>query len=381
MADFFHLTDFLQPVSLSDIAGDIVYKNGQYGNVLRIFSEEFPDLSDVDIVIAGSTEIRGCRPGKNRPDLLNKIRREFYQQFCWHKDLKIADIGDVKPGKTLADSYAALRIITREITEAGKKLLIVGGGHDLTLGMYQGITGENHPFVEITSVDALFDLDMEAINRSSNFLMELLTGEPNYVKHYNHIAFQSYYVHPSMLETIDKLRFDCYRVGMVKEDIEEMEPAIRNSSLFSFDIAAIAHPWAPGGAISPNGLNGEEACTLMQYAGMSSQLKVAGIFGYEEREEDRLCITERQISQMIWYFIDGVWKKSCEADISIKEAYNEYYIQFSDMETAFMQNKRSGRWWMQLPDKTMIPCSYKDYIMASRNEIPERWLRTQERNF
>ena len=56
--------------------------------------------------------------------------------------------------------------------------------------------------------------------------------QPNYLRHYNHIAFQSYYVHPRMLETMDKLRFDCFRVGHVKESIEEMEPVIRNSDLF-----------------------------------------------------------------------------------------------------------------------------------------------------
>src|SRR5690606_37873163 len=187
------------PVSLSEIAGDINFKNGQYGSVLRIYSGDFPDLSDVDIVIAGSTERRGSHPGKTEAHFLNKIRAEFYQQYCWHKDLMIADIGNILPGKSLSDSYAAIRLLTKELTEAGKKLLIIGGSHDLSLGMYQGISGENKPMVEVTCVDAVFDLDMEALDRSSNFLMELLTGEPNYVKHYNHIAFQSYYVHPSML--------------------------------------------------------------------------------------------------------------------------------------------------------------------------------------
>ena len=33
----------------------------------------------------------------------------------------------------------------------------------------------------------------------------------------------------------------------------------------------------------------------------------------------------------------------------------------------------------QLPDKQFIACSYKDYLLASSNEIPERWLRAQER--
>src|SRR5690348_17722634 len=50
---------------------------------------------------------------------------------------------------------------------------------------------------------------------------------------------------PQMLETMDKLRFDCYRLGKVKEQIEEVEPVIRNSNMISFDIAAIKHSDAP----------------------------------------------------------------------------------------------------------------------------------------
>jgi hypothetical protein len=34
---------------------------------------------------------------------------------------------------------------------------------------------------------------------------------------------------------------------------------------------------------------------------------------------------------------------------------------------------------MQLPDNKYIACSYQDYLLASNNEIPERWLRAQER--
>jgi len=33
-----------------------------------------------------------------------------------------------------------------------------------------------------------------------------------------------------------------------------------------------------------------------------------------------------------------------------------------------------------MPDKKFIACSHNDYIKASLNEIPERWLRVQERN-
>ena len=63
-----------------------------------------------------------------------------------------------------------------------------------------------------------------------------------------------------------------------------------------------------------------------------------------------------------------------------RDSFNEYHMAFAEVETTFLQSKKTGRWWMQLPDKQFIACSYKDYLLASSNEIPERWLRAQERS-
>ncbi len=206
----------------------------------------------------------------------------------------------------------------------------------------------------------------------------MLTVEPNMVRHYNHIGFQSYFVHPRMLETMDKLRFDCYRVGTVKEQLDEMEPVIRNSQLLSFDIAAIRHSDAPASHCSPNGLSGEESCNLMRYAGLSSELRTLGIFGYSP-EKDLHHLTSLQIAQMIWYFIDGKSRARQEASLKDLQHFNEYHTAFAEVDTVFLQSKKTGRWWMQLPDGRLVACSYNDYLTASHNDIPERWLRAQER--
>jgi hypothetical protein len=182
-----------------------------------------------------------------------------------------------------------------------------------------------------------------------------------------------------MLETMDKLRFDCYRVGTVKETIEEMEPVIRNSSLFSFDMSALAHAYAPANSVSPNGLNGEDACALMRYAGMSPNINSIGIYGFDSAH-DKDDLTAKQIAHMIWYILDGRSRGRKEVELDQRDSFNEYHIAFAEVETTFLQSKKTGRWWMQLPDKNFIACSYKDYLLASSNEIPERWLRAQERN-
>lgn len=377
MSDHLNISDFLTPVNLAAITHDEGFKEGQLGKIADVYQDEFPDLDEAQLVIVGCGEQRGSGLIHGQSQAPDIIRRHFYSLFYWHTDIKIADVGNIRTGSLFTDSYAALKTVVQELMNDGKTVIILGGSHDLTLSQYHAYA-ENKKLIEASCVDALIDLNLESPFRHENFLMEMLTGEPNILRHYNHIAFQSYYVHPRMLETMDKLRFDCYRVGSVKETIDEMEPVIRNSNMFSFDVSAIASAYAPANAISPNGLNGEEACVLMRYAGMSPNVNSIGIYGYDV-QHDKDDLTAKQIAHMLWYVLDGRSRGKREASLDEKDSFNEYYMTFAEVETTFIQSKKTGRWWMQLPDKKFIACSYKDYLLASSNEIPERWLRAQER--
>jgi arginase family enzyme len=372
------LIEFLEPVPLHELNYDEGYTDGQLGKHIEIFTEEMPDIEHADIILLGVTEFRGNGYFESDNDAANVIRKHLYRLHYWHTDVIIADLGNVKKGASINDSYAAIKTILAELFRKNKTVLILGGSHDITLAQYQAYIELNQQ-VEATCVDAMIDLRGESPIRSENFLMEMLTGEPNMVKHYNHIGFQSYFVHPRMLETMDKLRFDCFRVGTVTQNIEEIEPVFRNSHLLSFDINAIKHSDAPANKNCPNGLTGVEACMLTRYAGFSSKLNSVGIYGYKPYD-DVEEMTAKQISQMIWYFIDGKNRCKQEAALTNREFFNEYHTVFAEVETVFLQSKKTNRWWMQMPDKRFTACSYNDYLSASNNQIPERWLRVQERN-
>lgn len=377
MSESLNIIEFLSPVDLIEIKGDDTYKKDQIGSTIGIYEEEFPEIAEVEIILVGCGEQRGngiLGPGSKAP---NAIRKQFYAQYFWHEGISIADIGDIKPGASYYDTLAALKTVVSALLQEGKTVIILGGSHDLTLSQY-GAYVANKQLIEATVVDTLIDLDMESPFSNDHFLMDMLTGEPNFIKHYNHVGFQSYLVHPGMLQTLDKLKFDCFRVGHVKEHIEEIEPPMRSSSMLSFDISAIAHAYAPANWLTPNGLNGEEACILMQYAGMSSEMSSIGIYGYDPNK-DVEALTAKQISQMMWYFLDGRYSRRKEAGFGQRDQFNEFQMIFSEVETLFLQSKRTGRWWMRLPNKQFIPCSYKDYLLAASDEIPDRWFRAQQR--
>jgi arginase family enzyme len=375
MQDIF---DFLVPVNMEELHDDNGFTDGQLAKQIAIFETEIPDMTDVDIVLVGIGEMRGSGVLTGESYAPDKIRKQLYKLHYWHSDVRIADIGNVKTGATLTDSYAALKTVLSEILKAGKTAVILGGSHDITLAQYT-VYKDLNMVVEATCVDALIDLRGDSSVRSENFLLDMLTTEPNVIRHYNHIGFQSYFVHPRLLETMDKLRFDCFRVGKVKENMEEMEPVIRNSHFMSFDISAVKYSDAPSNTQSPNGFTGEEACMLTRYAGMSGNLSSFGIYGYNP-QLDVKELTAKQIAQMLWYFIDGKSRSKQEIRLEERNNFNEFHTAFAEVDTVFLQSRKTNRWWMQMPDKKFIACSHNDYLKASVNQIPERWLRIQERS-
>jgi formiminoglutamase len=372
------LSDFLEPINMAMLSNDEGFKATQLGSHVLVHEEELPDIDTADLVIVGCGEMRGMGMHFTNNDAPDKVRAAFYSLFYWHTEVIIADLGNIKIGATVNDSYAAVKTVVSELLQMGKKVLILGGAHDITTAQYQAY-GKMNKIIDAVVVDARIDLDMESVQPADQFLVEMFTGIPNHLKHYTHIGFQSYFMHPDMLETIDKLGFDCYRVGKVKESIEAMEPAIRNSELFSFDIAAIQNAHAPANRLTPNGFNGEEACTLMQYAGLSHTCNTIGLYGYLS-QQDQYELTAIQQAHMLWYVMDGIHKGKQEADLSNHNEFNEFIMAFAEVETIFLQSKRTSRWWMQLHDGKYVACSYRDYLTACNNDIPERWLRAVERS-
>jgi arginase family enzyme len=354
------------------------YLSSQWGACVHQIHRDGVDIREMDLIIIGCGERRGQNGTKSSSAGPDAIRKAFFKLHNWHPALKVGDIGNIIEGATLQDTRAALRTVLSEIHAMGKKALVLGGSHDLTLQQYDVFRGSDS-LTDLTIVDMLADIDESSENRYDNYLMEALTQTPNYVRHFNLIGFQSYYVNPQLIETFDKLRFDCTRVGKARENLEWCEPAFRDSGMVSIDINAVRFSDAPANRLaSPNGFYGDEICKITRFAGMGSNLSSMGIYGYEP-EHDTDEITAKLIAQMIWYFMDGLLIAKQESPLDDRNQFLEYHLRFTDQDAYFLKSKHSNRWWMQLPDAQFIPCTHQDYITACNNEIPERWMRAVER--
>ncbi len=378
---------FLEPVAEKCFSK--AYRPGKktLGETINIYrnEDEFPDLEGVDLAIIGVKEERGAVDNKGCADGVDYIRKALYPLFNHWSQLHIVDLGNVRIGKELNDTYYAVNQVLTELMKNKTVPIIIGAGQDLTYTMYQ-VYEPTGKLINIAAVDPMFDIgnDKEALN-SHSYLSHIILHQPNFLFNFTNIGYQSYYVDTENIELMKQLLFDAYRLGVIRKNMEQTEPLIRNANLLSFDISAVRAADAPGVKnASPNGFNGEEACQMTRYAGLSYKLSSIGFFEYNPHY-DINSRTANLIAEMIWYFIEGFASRQDYIPTFVSNDYKRYIVQIGENQNdvVFLCHKITGKWWMDMSflqndDKRyerhhFIPCSKEDYDQAMRNELPDKW--------
>lgn len=96
------------------------------------------------------------------------------------------------------------------------------------------------------------------------------------------------------------------------------------------------------------------------------------------------------VSQMLWYFIEGVNYRVNEGLDVEKGDFLSYNVPVDDDVLKFYKSRRTERWWIEIPflstgnnklkRHTLLPCAYSDYLDACNQEIPERWWQARIKN-
>lgn len=391
------LADFFTPISSPDISNRDNYLNSQLGSAILPYTEEFPDLYSEEakphLAIIGVEEDRasvgnnGCAKGSNA------IRKHLYELYQGDYPVKIVDLGNIKAGSSINDTYAAVRLVVEELVKHDILPIILGGGHDLTYAQYTGYENLEQK-VEVAIIDSKFDLDQANAEdmplNSQTYLNKIILHQPDYLFNLSNIAFQTYLVSKESINMYDKLFFTTQRLGAISGKLDQAEPLIRAADMISFDIGAIRASEAIGNANAmPNGLYGDQACQLARYAGMSDKCTSVGFYEFNPTF-DPFGHTAMLVSQMIWCFLDGFYNRKHDAPLYPKSAYIIYRtpLENEDHELVFVKSKKSDRWWMQVPyfgTKSvneryyLVPCRYEDYQMAVAGEMPDLWWKTHQK--
>lgn len=387
------LQDFFSPVNNEIIHPKVSYNSSQLGFAMHSYATEFPSLEGIDMVIFGVSEDRNSIDNEGCSLAADVFRESFYPLYEGFRKSRIADLGNIKAGETIMDTYVAVKTVVSELVKQGVLPIIIGGGQDLTYAQYMAYEHLEQK-VDLVVVDSKFDLneDREGIKEttSQSYLNKILLHEPNYLFNFSNIGYQSYFVSQESITVLDKLYFDTYRLGEFRGKIEKSEPVVRNADLVSVDMGAIRSSDAGANAnASPNGFFAEEACQICRYAGMNDKLSSIGFYEFNPAYDSN-GQSAALLSQMVWCFIDGFYNRKKDFPLQPKSAYVIYRTTLKEdsYEVVFVKSKKTDRWWMQVPYPNtkslnerfhLVPCSYEDYEIAIEGDMPDLWWRTYQK--
>jgi len=363
------------------------YAVNSFFKYIKVFGDKMPDYKGAHIALFGVNEERGTDTNKGCAKGPDEIRKKLYNLKKGNGGYRIVDLGNLNPGIDLDESYVRISEVCRILLENNVMPVILGGTHDLDYGQYKSYE-EMEKLVSFLNIDAFLDLeDNKDTKPALQHIHKILVYEPNYLFSYTHLAHQSYLIDPSSASVLEKLNFEAFRIGQIRTDITEVEPAIRNADLLSFDITSIKSSDAPGNAnAQPFGLTGEEACQLCWYAGQNEKLSSAGFYEYNPDFDDVHKKTASVVATMIWYFVEGFYNRKNESNFKSND-FLKYVVSMPvEPETlTFYKSKVTEKWWMEITyhrpgaryaRNNIVPCSYADYQTATKGEVPERYINT-----
>ncbi|NQX90603.1 MAG: formimidoylglutamase [Flavobacteriales bacterium] len=383
------LEDFFQPIEM-ELTEDQHGETRLHQKIEIHTPTHFPELKGAQVAIFGVREDRRSdhNQGCTTPQ---RIRNYLYALHQFDMPLPVVDLGDMAPGHTVEDTDYAVKTVCQELMKKNIIPLVLGGSQDITYSMYTAYEAMEQT-VNLVTVDQRLDFGEAGDSfTSTNYLNKIVLHSPNYLFNFSNIGHQRYFVDSELIELMDKMYFDLYRLGDVNGNIGISEPVIRNADIMSFDLSSIRASDASGTLQSgPNGLYGEYACQMCRYAGMSDKLSSFGIFEYHP-EADPRGFTAHLVAQMIWCFLEGVTLRKGEFPIGSKEDYTKYIVDLSTSEhqLVFYKSSRSDRWWMDIPYPAgqknkyerhhLVPCTYEDYLQASNDDMPDKWWKTYQK--
>ncbi|NQZ74504.1 MAG: formimidoylglutamase [Ekhidna sp.] len=367
----------------SPTAVDVDQAPSSFQSSIYINRDKMPDHDGMDIALIGLCEKRGEGNETYDEASVEAVRGELYKLKKGFGDYGVIDLGNFRNGPTLEDTYLRLKEVCAYLLEKNIIPVLFGGTHDLTIGQYYAYESSER-LISVLNVDNTMDLESEG-DPVRQHVSQIFKHSPNYLFSYYHLAYQSYLTDQKSLELLDKLSFESIRLGVLKENIKEMEPIVRDADMMSFDLCALQAFYAPGASDSKvYGLTGEEACQLSWYAGQNEKMSSIGFYNYDHKWDSEDLKSAFVISTMIWYFIEGYYHRKGDKNFKSND-YLMYEVHLGgEPETIrFYKSKLSERWWMEVPNpeaqglfnrNRMIACNQSDYDLALQGEIPDRWM-------
>ncbi len=244
-----------------------------------------------DIVIVGYAKDEGVLRNGGRvgaaegPD---EIRKQFYHLTTFNVKKNIFDLGNLLAEGTLEETHDQMTTVARQVIEDGKRLIVLGGGNDISYATGRAMAEVFGPEWWIgVNIDAHLDVRLAEQPNSGTAYRQLLDEKHLKPSYFYEVGFQSHFCSPIYYEYIRGLGVNRISLELLRSraeaDVELKEQVRQNfighssslNTFFGFDMDAVRMADAPGtSAPSPLGLKASEFIQLVKYAASLANTKI-----------------------------------------------------------------------------------------------------------
>lgn len=334
-------------------------------------------IEDFDVAIIGIPSTWGSQ--KYNPTVAEApdgVRKYLYRLNGDFRNARIVDFGNINVDNNQSP-MAAVADIVSILVEAGKKVVIIGGGDYCNLPIVKGMA-QSIGKINIVKVDSLITLSGEnELEKSGGVLSNF--DEIEKIKQVDCIdvlGYQSYLTSGDKITRADDQKICFTRLAEVQDNVQNIEPLLRDNDLFSFSARAVRNSDMPSCVAMPNGLYGEEACHLAKLAGLSDRSTVFYISDVYAQNESALALS----AQIVWHYLNGIDHRYDDYPVNAISNYRKSIVfdTNTNTEVRFFNNPLNGRWWVEIPGyncNRIVSCKESDYEAMAKREVPDIWFR------
>jgi formiminoglutamase len=305
------IKDLLVPVRI-----DLKSHDPHDQQVQEVTSFSVDDLPQATHVLIGCPQDQGVRRNHGRPGAAQApaaIREMFYRLKppLHHTPVRLLDLGDILVDGELEEIHERLQRVVKTVLSAGKKVIVLGGGNDISFAdcaAMAGVFGE----IAAINIDAHLDLRKSTCRNSGTPYRDLLDQGLLKPENLFAVGIQPWVNSPEYLSDAKKLG-----VGIqTLTEVRRMGVVTVMSGLFALlygrpffvglDMDSVQSADAPGvSAPSPLGFTAEE---VLHFADACHHHPATGVFEISEVNPafDRDNCTARLAALTVYTFLYGL---------------------------------------------------------------------------
>lgn len=258
------------------------------GEVVKTTPEHY---ASSEIVILGCPQDEGVSRNNGRvgaADAPDAIRQQFYKLTTFNVKKRVFDLGNITISETLEATHETMTAVVKQILSDGKRLIVLGGGNDISYADGRGMAEVFGPDWWIgVNIDAHLDVRIAEERNSGTPYRQLLEDKHLRPDYFYEVGYQSHFASPIYYDYIRNLGVNRISLEILRSRTEadlELKESIRqkfigqSSSLntfFGFDMDAVRAADAPGTSRpSPLGLRAGEFIQLVKYAASLANTKI-----------------------------------------------------------------------------------------------------------